>query len=160
MRGQVVGDLAHRVQDGHDLPGVAQVAMQGGRHVGKLIAAEARGARALGQGRKPFRYLDKGSMAVIGRSSAVATTMRVNVSGFLAWMMWWAVHIFYLIGFRSRLLVMISWAWSWLSFQRGARLITGEVGALPPVRDLRADGTLAVPQAEATVAIEPEKLAR
>ncbi len=156
----VVGDLAHRVQDGKDLPGVCQVAMQGGKHVAKLIAAEARGARAPGQGRKAFRYFDKGSMAVIGRSSAIASTMRVNISGFLAWLMWWTVHIFYLIGFRSRVLVMFSWMWSWLTFRRGARLITGDVGALPPVRDLGPDGRLVLPPGEAAVALDPDALQR
>ena len=151
----VIGDLATGGADAKGWPGVAQTALQGGRHVAKIIAREARGDRGE---RPPFRYKDKGSMATIGRASAVVATGRVTISGFVAWLMWWVVHILYLIGFRSRFFVLLQWAWSWLTFQRGARLITGEVGALPPVRDLRADGTIAPPRAVEVVAPEPEKL--
>jgi NADH:ubiquinone reductase (H+-translocating) len=152
----VIGDLAHRVQDGKDLPGVAANAIQGARHVARVIAHEAR--RRPGA-RPGFRYKDKGSMAAVGRSSAVVDA-GVKISGFVAWLFWWGVHILLLIGFRNRFFVFLQWAWSWLTFQRGARLITGEVRGLPPVRDLRPDGTLEVPAAQRVVAIEEEKLSR
>jgi NADH dehydrogenase len=150
----VIGDLARMISNGEQVPGVAQGAIQGGRHVAKIIAADVRGKPA----RPPFRYWDKGNMATIGRASAVVATKRVAISGFFAWLMWWAVHIFYLINFRSRIFVFWHWIWQWVTFQRGARLITGDVPTLPPVRDLRADGTLAVPKAEAIVALDEEKL--
>jgi NADH:ubiquinone reductase (H+-translocating) len=151
----VVGDLAHGEQDGQAWPGVAQHALQGGRHVGRLIAAEARGRTGP---RPAYRYRDKGSMATIGRAAAVVATRRVAISGFFAWLMWWVVHVFYLVGFKNRFFVMLQWAWQWLTFQRGARLITGELGALPPVRDLRADGTIAAPRAAEVVALADEEL--
>jgi NADH dehydrogenase len=134
----VVGDLAAAVQEnGEPVPGVAPAAIQEGRHAGRQIA------RSLaGQPREPFRYNDKGSLATIGRAAAVADLGKVKLSGFLAWLAWWAIHIFFLIGFRNRVLVMFSWAWSYFTFQRGARLITGEVRGLlhagevvQPVRD-------------------------
>ncbi len=134
----VVGDLAAAVQqNGEPVPGVAPAAIQEGRHAGRQIA------RSLaGQPREPFRYNDKGSLATIGRAAAVADLGKVKLSGFLAWLAWWAIHIFFLIGFRNRVLVMFSWAWSYFTFQRGARLITGEVRGLlhagevvQPVRD-------------------------
>ena len=86
----------------------------------------------------PFRYFDKGTMAVVGRGFAVLQSGRVRLSGFLAWLTWLFVHIFFLIGFRNRVLVMIQWAWSYLTYGRGARLIAGEtpctVAPLPPGR--------------------------
>jgi len=88
----------------------------------------------------------------------VADFGRFKFTGAVAWLLWLAVHIYFLIGFRNRALVLFQWAWSWLTFQRGARLITGAVPALPAVRDLRPDGTLEVPQAERVIAIEEEKL--
>lgn len=151
----VIGDLAHSVQDGKDLPGVAQTAMQGGRFVANIIKAESTGAP---RASRPFRYKDKGSMAAIGRASAVVDIGRFEFAGFFAWLFWWALHIVLLIGFKNRFVVFFHWVWSWLTFQRGARLITGEVPHLPPVVDLRADGTLALPQAERVVAIDEEKL--
>ena len=72
-------------------------------------------------------------MATIGRASAVAATKRVAISGLVAWLLWWVIHILFLVGFRNRLLVMFGWAWSWLTFQRGARLITGPMTELPPL---------------------------
>ncbi len=155
----VLGDLAHKLQDGKDLPGVAQVALQGGKHVGKLIAAEARSGRPPDPSeRREFRYWDKGSMATIGRASAVVSTGRVAISGFFAWLMWWVVHIIYLIDYRSRFLVLLSWAWSWLTFKRGARLITGDVTGLPAVKDLLPDGRIALPAPAGVVALDEEKL--
>jgi NADH dehydrogenase len=117
----VIGDLAAIVQpDGSPVPGVAPAAMQGGRHAARVIAADLAGSP-----RPVFRYRDKGSLATIGRSSAIADFGRLRFSGFPAWVLWWLVHLLYLIGFRSRLLVWFGWAWQWLTFQRGARLITG-----------------------------------
>jgi NADH dehydrogenase len=153
----VIGDLAKMLMtNGEEVPGVAQGALQGGKHVAAIIAREARdgGSRDPERERPPFRYHDKGNMATIGRASAVAATKRVAVSGFLAWTMWWVVHIFFLVGFRSRLMVMLTWTWSWLTFQRGARLITGKIPALPKVNMLDADGTTALPPGAAPVRLD------
>jgi NADH dehydrogenase len=107
------------------VPGVAPAAIQMGRHVARQIR------RALaGQPRQPFRYRDKGSFATIGRGKAVGEMVGgVKLSGFLAWVAWLAIHIFFLIGFRNRVLVLFQWAYSYVTFRRGARLITG---APPP----------------------------
>jgi NADH dehydrogenase len=122
----VVGDLAAVKQvGGANVPGVAPAAIQGGRHAARQIRREL-----AGKPRETFRYRDKGSLATIGRAAAVADMGRFALSGFLAWLAWWAIHIFFLIGFRSRVLVMFGWAWSYFTFQRGARLITGEVRPL------------------------------
>ena len=144
----VVGDLARMLNaDGTQVPGVAQGALQGGEHVAKLIAADVKTPSAP---RKPFAYHDKGNMATIGRASAVVATKRVAIYGLFAWLMWWAVHIFFLVGFRNRVLVMFHWAWNWITFKRGARLITGDVGPLPAVRTIGPDGVVALPaQAQA-----------
>jgi NADH dehydrogenase len=120
----VLGDLAHLEQDGRQIPGVAQPAMQMGDHVAKMVAADLKGAR-----RPAFRYFDKGDMATIGRMSAVAKVewpFKAHMSGFLAWLTWMTVHIFFLIGFRNRISVFLSWVWSYFTFTRGARLITGD----------------------------------
>jgi len=115
----VAGDQASFThQTGAPLPGVAPVAMQAGRHLAKNIERDL-----AGKPREPFRYVDKGQMATIGRSRAVAQSGRLQLSGFMAWIMWLVVHIYYLTGFKNRLLVVISWAWSYLTFNRGARLI-------------------------------------
>ncbi len=120
----VLGDLAHFVQDGKQVPGVAQPAMQMGDHVRRMIEADiARKPRAA------FRYFDKGDMATIGRMAAVANVkwpFTGHLSGFPAWITWAVVHIFFLIGFRNRLAVMAAWMWTYLTFSRGARLITGD----------------------------------
>jgi NADH:quinone reductase (non-electrogenic) len=151
----VIGDLARMINaDGTEVPGVAQGALQGGRYVAKIIAREARGKDGV---REPFRYHDKGNMATIGRVDAIVATKRVAISGFFAWLLWWVVHIFYIVGFRNRLLVMFSWAWSWLTFRRGARLITGNVGQLPAVTTIGADGKLALPPAAREIALLPER---
>jgi NADH dehydrogenase len=102
------------------LPGTCPVAIQMGRHAADTIRADLRG-----RARRPFRYRDKGQLAVIGRGRAVADLHAIKASGLIAWLLWIFVHIFYLIGFRNRVLVMIDWAWSYFTFQRGARLITG-----------------------------------
>jgi len=120
----VLGDLAHFEQDGHQIPGVAQPAMQMGDHVAKMIASDL--AR---KPRPPFRYFDKGDMATIGRMSAIAKVewpFKAHMSGFPAWFIWVTIHIFFLIGFRNRLSVLANWAWTYFTFSRGARLITGD----------------------------------
>jgi NADH dehydrogenase len=151
----VIGDLARMVMaDGTLVPGVAQGALQGGRHVARLIAAEVRAAGRDRPARPPFRYHDKGNMATIGRAEAVIVTKHFARHGLLAWLLWWAVHIAFLIGFRNRLLVMFHWAWSWLTFKRGARLITGAIGALPPVRSIGRDGQVALPPGASPVAFD------
>jgi NADH dehydrogenase len=116
----VIGDMAAlHDANGKPLPGVAPVAMQQGHAVAQAIASDLRN-----QPRKAFRYHDKGSLATIGRAAAVADFGRIRLSGFLAWAAWLSIHIFFLIGFRNRLVVMIEWAWSYLTYGRGARLIT------------------------------------
>jgi NADH dehydrogenase len=116
----VVGDLCAFTQDGTVLPGVAQVAMQQGAQAGRNIR------RAIeGQPLEPFRYRDYGIMATIGRGSAVGDVFGLKISGFFAWIFWIFLHIFWLIGFRNRFVVMTEWAWAYFSFQRRVRLITG-----------------------------------
>jgi NADH dehydrogenase len=153
----VIGDLAKMISDGVEVPGMAQGAIQSGRQVAKIIAAEARAGRALA--RPVFRYNDKGSMAAIGRSQAVVQIGRVERAGFLAWLMWWVVHIALLINFRSRFAVMWQWVWSYLTFQRGARLITGPVSGLPRVRGIGDDGVPVLPPAAEAMALPEEKSA-
>lgn len=116
-----IGDIAKFVPAGasEPLPGVAQVAIQMGHHVARSIAEPARR-----EARPPFRYRDKGIMATIGRSRAVAQIGRLELSGFVAWLAWSIVHVLYLIGFRNRMVVMIDWAWAYFTYGRGARLIT------------------------------------
>lgn len=115
----VAGDLA--AVEG--VPGVAPAAMQMGRHAGRMIRADL-----AGEERSAFRYRDKGSLATIGRARGVAEIKGLRFSGFLAWAAWLAIHIFYLIGFRNRFFVLASWAWHYLTFRRGARIITGGAG--------------------------------
>jgi len=119
----VIGDTAFRVDaDSKPLPGVAPVAKQQGAYVARAIAA-----RAEGRSVSPFRYRDYGMLATIGRSRAVAQIGGLRFSGLTAWMLWCFVHIYFLIGFRNRVLVMVNWAWNFVTFQRGARLITGTI---------------------------------
>lgn len=128
----VLGDLAHFEQDGHQVPGVAQPAMQMGDFVAKAVAADLDG-----KPRPAFRYFDKGDMATIGRMAAVAKVewpFKAHMSGFPAWFIWVTVHIFFLIGFRNRVAVLASWMWTYFTFTRGARLITGDQ-TLPGWRD-------------------------
>jgi NADH dehydrogenase len=124
----VIGDLA-ALQDssGHMLPGVAPVAILQGRYVAKLLRGEVEQGRAHPSTakRKPFRYHDKGSLATIGRAAAVAEFGRIHISGFIAWLAWLFIHLFFLIGFRNRVIVLIQWAASYFGDERGARLITG-----------------------------------
>lgn len=117
---QVIGDLANfSHQTGEPLPGVSPVAMQQGRQAARNILRMIRGEEP-----RPFRYFDKGSMATIGRNKAVADLKFFHLSGLLAWLAWLFVHIIFLVGFRNRLLVLIQWAWAYLTFDKGARLIT------------------------------------
>jgi len=121
----VIGDLAHLEQDGKLLPGVAPVAMQQGRYAAQTIVARTEG-RAVA----PFRYRDKGSLAVIGRAAAVADFGRLRFHGLIAWLLWLFIHLMYLVQFRNRLIVFIRWGFQYFTFDRGARLITGDPGLL------------------------------
>jgi NADH:quinone reductase (non-electrogenic) len=116
----VIGDTASLSQKGKPLPGVAPVAMQEGRFVAQVIAQRVAGKK----GGPPFRYHSQGNLATVGRSFAVVKSGPLHLTGFLAWVMWLVVHIFYLIGFRNRMLVMLQWAWAYVTHQRSARLIT------------------------------------
>ena len=115
----VVGDTASLDQDGHPLPGVAQVAMQQGRYAGKLIRRRLEGKPASA----PFRYFDKGNMAVVGKGFAVLQSGRLRLSGFIAWMAWAAVHLQFLANSNLRVAVFVQWVWTYLTGQRGSRLI-------------------------------------
>jgi NADH dehydrogenase len=118
----VIGDIAHcKDEQGNPLPGVAPVAMQQGKYVARHIKAKV-GRGQIG----PFRYRDRGMMATIGRSKAVADLKFVRVSGFIAWIMWLFIHLLYLVGFQNRVLVLVQWGWNYFTWNRGARLITGE----------------------------------
>jgi NADH dehydrogenase len=115
----VIGDTATRAQDGGPLPGVAPVAKQMGQYVGKLI-----GARLAGDTLPPFRYRDPGEFAAIGRRAAIARMGKLQLTGFVAWLLWSMAHIYFLIGLRYRFVVAFTWLWDFMTFQRGARLIT------------------------------------
>jgi NADH dehydrogenase len=118
----IAGDQArHTHQTGKPLPGTAPVAMQQGRYLARLIVRDLKG-----EPREPFRFVDKGQMATIGRSKAILEIGSLRLHGFPAWIAWLAVHIYYLTGFEHRLLVVLQWAWSYLTFGRGARLIVGK----------------------------------
>jgi NADH dehydrogenase len=147
----VLGDLAHFEQDGHQIPGVAQPAMQMGDHIAKMVAADLRG-----KPRPAFRYFDKGDMATIGRMAAVADVkwpFKAHMKGFPAWFTWVTVHIFFLIGFRNRLSVLASWMWTYFTFTRGARLITGDQN-LPGWKEQTAAGHAAASGEAASKAIK------
>jgi NADH:ubiquinone reductase (H+-translocating) len=117
----VIGDTAHAVRsDGKPLPGIAPVAKQQGQNVARRIIARLSGGNL-----PDFRYGDSGSMATIGRKSAVAHIGKLKLSGWLAWVIWCVAHVYFLIGFRNRFIVAVSWMWNYVTFQRGARLITG-----------------------------------
>jgi NADH dehydrogenase len=126
----VIGDLAAFVhQGGQMLPGLAPVAIQQGRAAGENVWRHLQG-----QATRPFRYRDKGALATIGRASAVGVVRGLQLSGLVAWLAWLLVHIFFLIGFRNRFVVLFEWAWAYGTTQRGARLITGRPGFPPPRR--------------------------
>jgi len=116
----VIGDTSTLQQDGKPLPGIAPVAMQEGRYVASVIAD-----RVAGKGvKRPFHYRDKGNLATVGRSYAIVDIGKIRLTGFFAWVIWLLVHIFFLIGFRNRLVALFQWAWTYFTYQRGARLIT------------------------------------
>ena len=121
----VIGDLASISSGGKPVPGLSPAAMQEGRHAAKNIMRSIRGEPTL-----PFRYRDQGTLATIGKAAAVADIAGLHVSGLIAWLMWLFVHIFFLIGFRNRFIVIVEWAWIYVRNDRGARLITGDVEPL------------------------------
>jgi NADH dehydrogenase len=122
---QVIGDLASLEQDGKPVPGLAPAAMQMGRHAARNIERAIAGRPA-----QAFHYLDKGTLATVGRARAVAERGNIRMAGFFAWVAWLLVHLFFLIGFRNRFVVLFEWAWVYLRNERGARLITGDVEKL------------------------------
>ncbi|MEP6703432.1 MAG: NAD(P)/FAD-dependent oxidoreductase [Acidobacteriota bacterium] len=122
----VIGDMASLKQEnGEPVPGVSPAAMQMGTATAKNILADLKGGD-----RKFFRYVDKGTMATIGRSKAIAQLAGLKFKGFIAWMMWLVLHVFFLIGFRNRIVVMVEWFWAYLTRERSARLITGDADEL------------------------------
>ncbi|HET6336268.1 MAG TPA: NAD(P)/FAD-dependent oxidoreductase [Polyangiales bacterium] len=131
----VVGDLIAKTQDGKPLPGVAQLAMQSGKHVARQISRSVAAMPRL-----PFRYTDKGSLATIGRNQAVAQVGRVQLSGILAWWLWLVVHILFLVQHRSRIAVLFEWGWAYFTFQRRSRVIMELPAPLPAARLTRRDG--------------------
>jgi NADH dehydrogenase len=158
----VIGDLAVAAgRDGKPLPGVAQVAMQQGTYAAKVIVRRLRGQKAL----PPFKYLDKGSLAVIGRASAVASVFGLHLAGLPAWLIWALIHLMYIVQFQSRVIVFIKWAIQDLTFNRGSRLITGDAAS-----DFNFDGEIArgiaAPMSEvrapasATTAVTPGRSSR
>jgi NADH dehydrogenase len=139
----VIGDLAALNDEaGNLLPGVAQVAIQQGNCVAETIARDLRN-----QPRRNFHYHDKGSLATIGRAAAVAQIGKFEFSGYFAWLAWLFIHILFLIGFRNRLMVMIQWGWSYLTYERGARLITGS-DELPGWIESQQPGSQRQPEAD------------
>jgi NADH dehydrogenase len=127
----VIGDLANFSHDGgHPLPGVAQVGIQMGKYAAGLIEHRLRGEPS-----KPFHYWDKGNMATIGRAAAVAQIGKLHFGGLIAWAMWLFIHILYLVGFQNRVVVLLQWFYSYVTFNRGARLITGAGERLTPVTE-------------------------
>ncbi|HEY4979319.1 MAG TPA: hypothetical protein VII25_09160, partial [Candidatus Acidoferrum sp.] len=126
----LAGDLA-LVDDenGKQLPGVAQVAIQEGHYAGRAVLARLKGNALL----KPFHYFNKGDMAVIGRAAAVANIFGMHISGVIAWMAWLFIHLMYIVQFQSRVLVFVQWGFEYLTFSRGARLITGSDAVADPL---------------------------
>lgn len=137
----IIGDMAYLEQDGQPLPMVAPPAMQGGTYVARKILATEKGEET-----EPFHYVDKGSMAVIGRGSAVASVKSLHMQGFFAWLAWLALHLYYLVGFRNRVLAVVNWAYEFFAYDRQVRLITR----------VRVDGDASVaPQSTNTPAPPP-----
>ncbi|MFO1518821.1 MAG: NAD(P)/FAD-dependent oxidoreductase [bacterium] len=121
----LIGDAAGLLQNGKPLPGLAPVALQQGRYVAKVIGKKIRGSL---NEIPPFLYFDKGQLATVGRAFAVAEFGKTKIAGFFAWLVWLFVHIFFLIGLENRVLVFIQWAWAYLTFERGSRVILREEG--------------------------------
>jgi NADH dehydrogenase len=120
-------------QDGAPVTGLASIAVQEGPHAARNVLHAVRGEPL-----EPFRYVDRGTLATIGRAAAVANFGRVHLSGLVAWLAWLFVHVFLLIGFRNRIVVVFSWAWTYFTYERGARLITGDVHRRPDAPPPRA----------------------
>ena len=120
-----IGDLAFVAHEGREVPGLAPAALQMGDHVGRTLARELAGS-ATAVERRPFRYRDKGTLATIGRGKAVAQLGSLKFGGVVAWLLWVFIHVLFLVGFRNRLMVLIEWAYAYVTLNRGARLITGE----------------------------------
>ncbi|MEZ4296299.1 MAG: NAD(P)/FAD-dependent oxidoreductase [Polyangiaceae bacterium] len=141
----VIGDLAAATSDGKPVPGVAGAAVQGGQYVADVVRDKLAGRES-----EPFHYVDKGSLATIGRAAAVADFGRIKMHGFIAWLAWLFIHVFLLIGFRNRFIVIFQWAWSYFTYERGARLITGETPHLlgPGATSFRSDRALPEGQRE------------
>jgi NADH dehydrogenase FAD-containing subunit len=137
----VVGDTASLDQDGRPLPGVAQVAMQQGRYAGMALDRRLTGQSAP----RPFRYFDKGSMAVVGKGFAVLESGKVHISGFLAWLAWAAVHLEFLAQSSLRVTVFVQWVWTYVTGQRGSRLIVKHHGSEPGKMASEAHREVAVP---------------
>jgi NADH dehydrogenase len=125
----VVGDTASLDQDGKPLPGVAQVAMQQGRYAGRLIHSRVTGSSPP----PPFSYFDKGNMAVVGKGFAILQSGKLKISGFLAWLAWAAIHLEFLATSSLRVSVFVQWVWTYLTGQRGSRLIVNHHGAQQPI---------------------------
>ncbi len=141
----VIGDLAAaKDEQGKQLPGVAPAAIQQGKFVAKVIRAEVN-ALPEKSARPAFHYWDKGSLATIGRAAAVAQFGKIHISGYIAWLSWLFIHILFLIGFRNRLLVFIQWAWSYMTYERAARLITGSTYLPGWTDDPSAQNSIAPP---------------
>ena len=137
----VIGDLAAlKDKNGRLVPGVAPAAIQQGKATARNIAKEIQG-----KPRRDFHYVDKGSLATIGRAAAIAEFGKIHISGFIAWLSWLFVHVFFLIGFRNRILVMIQWAWSYFTYERGAQLITGDQ-TLPSWAELMKEQNRSAPE--------------
>ncbi len=167
----VIGDLAAlKDENGKLLPGVAPVALQQGNYVAKIIRHEINSGQGapskpgprsrvscekwgVADTRPPFHYWDKGSLATIGRAAAVAEFGKIHISGFIAWLAWLFVHILFLIGFRNRVLVFIQWAWSYVTYERGARLITGST-YLPGWSSVRPHSESSTPEPPASAIVE------
>jgi NADH:ubiquinone reductase (H+-translocating) len=145
----VIGDTASLDQDGKPLPGVAQVAMQQGRYVGKLIRRRIAGKNGL----RPFRYFDKGSMAVVGKGFAVLQSGTVQISGFMAWLAWAAVHLEFLAEHNLRVSVFVQWLWTFVTGQRGSRLIVDHAGS-EPAKSIAAIAPSAAPASQPHFAAE------
>jgi len=137
----VVGDAASAMGvDGNPVPGLAPAAKQQGAYAGKVIAKRI--ARDAAPG--PFRYMDFGSLATIGRNDAVAEIGGFRLTGFLAWAFWSAIHVYFLIGFRNRIVVTLDWLWSYVTLERGARLISRDIHADDPAAKGEFPGLAAV----------------
>jgi NADH dehydrogenase len=116
----VIGDLATIMQDGKPVPGIAPAAKQMGAHAARTLLG-----RLAGRSSKPFRYRDYGNLATIGRMAAVVDLRGLRFTGILAWWFWLIAHVFFLIGFRNRIVVLVDWAWSYWTYKRHARIIFG-----------------------------------